>query len=59
MAGGKQTMRQRPARCDDRRPSDFFVVVVLKTEVSLYLTPSVSAQDLALAPAQMAEGIIP
>ena len=21
--GGKRTMRRRPARCDDRRPSDF------------------------------------
>ena len=57
--GGKQTMRQRPARCDDRRPSDFCSSVLLKTEVSLYLTPSVSAQDPALAPARIIEGIVP
>ena len=31
----------------------------MKTEVSLYLTPSMSAQDPALAPAWIIEGIIP
>ena len=33
--------------------------VTLKTKVSLYLTPSVSAQDPALAPARITEGIVP
>ena len=52
-------MRRRPARCDERRPSNFCSSVVLKTEVSLYLTPSMCAQDPALAPAWIIEGIIP
>ena len=58
-------MRRRPARCDGREPSDddfsFFLFcssVALKTKVLLYLTPSVSAQDPALAPARITEGIV-
>ena len=59
MAGGKRMMRRRSARCDDWRPSDFCSSVVLKIEVLLYLTPSMSAQDPALAPARIIEGIVP
>ena len=36
-----------------------FKTIVLKTNTLLYLTPSVSAQDPALAPAQITEGTIP
>ena len=35
-----------------------FKTVVLKTNTILYLIPSVSAQDPALAPAQITEGTI-
>ena len=33
--------------------------IVLKQRISLYLTPLVSAQDPALAPARVTEGIVP
>ena len=52
--------RRRLGRCERRGSSDFVVFCLLcLNKTLLYLTPSVSAQDPALAPTRITEGIVP
>ena len=56
---GKRATHRRAARCERQRLKDFIVLYLNRKKVLLYLTPSVSAQDPALAPTRITEGIVP